>query len=241
MIKKYLSGFILANILLLHSTIVFAEIIVDDVAKKAFEGKVFVKPEYKKEIITDYAENDLKNQNLTKPAFKKVILEDDLIKNNPNLTNAVKPVANYKLIDENAQVIKIPIHSLSYITSKNDVKLGQTVTFETTEDIYKNNKLFIRQKTPVTAYVELITKAGRYGDPDEIELGRFCTKDINNNAVEIDGTIRKQGADRGKWAKPLYYIGISAPFPCAPLMLFYFVKGGKSKIKETEVFKLYYE
>lgn len=239
MIKKYLSGFILLSLLLLNLP-VFAEIIEDEVAKEAFAGKTFTKPEYKKEIITDNDEIALKNKNLSKPQFKNVTFEDDSSKNDPHLQNCIKPAVHYKLIDENAEIVKIPIHSAKLIKPKDDIKIGQTLIFTVSKDVFKDGKIFIKQNTPVNAYVELISKAARFGDPDEIELGRFSAKDINGNTIDLDGTIRKQGADRGKWAKPLYYAGATVPFG-APLMLFYFVKGGKVKITQGETFELYYE
>ena len=241
MIKKYLIGFLLFEVLLINSPFAFAQIIEDEIAKEAFKGQTFTKPVYQNKIIEDESEISLKNSELKKNVFKKTMIEDDLIKNNPHMKNCKKLVFKQRLIDENAQIIKISIHSTVFISPKNEIKIGQNLTFAVAKDIYKNKKLFIKKDTPVKTYVELISKAGYYGDPDELELGRFSTKDINGNIIELDGTIRKQGADRSKWAKPLYYIGASAPYPCGGLMMFYFVKGGKVKIKTNEFFDLYYE
>lgn len=240
MIKKNLSGLILLT-LVFQCSFAFAEIIEDDTAAQAFAGKTFTKPEYKKEIIEDEAAANLKSRNLSKPLFKLVLVEDEGLKNNTNFKNCTKPAVHHRLIDDNAQIVKISLHSINPITTKDGLKLGQKVMFQVSKDIYKNDKIFIKEGTPITAFVEMIAQAGRCGDPDEIELGRFSTQDVNGNLIDLDGIIRKQGADRGKWARSLYLIGINVPYPCAPLALFYFLKGGKTKIKQNEIFKLYYE
>lgn len=241
MIKKSLSGIILFSVLLIKLPFAFAEIIEDDTAKQAFAGKTFIKPEPKKEIIEDDTAANLKSRHLAKPVFKVVLVEDEYLKNDISLKNCTKPAVHHKIIDENAQIIKISLQSINLITTNDGLKLGQKVAFKVSKDVYKDGKIFIKEGTPITAFVELVSQAGRCGDPDEIELGRFSTQDVNQNPIDLDGIIRKQGADRGKWARSLYCIGRSAPYPCAPLMLVYFVKGGKTKIRPNDTFELYYE
>lgn len=241
MFRKILTIAFLANLILFQCHIVLAEIIEDDVALQSFKGQVLSKPVYKKEMIEDECAQDFKDKNLIKPVFKQVLLEDKFIENRPDVKTCTKHIVHYKFIDENAEIVKIPVSAVNLITTKDGLKLGQTVEFKVTKDVYKNGQLFIKNGTSVSAIVELISKAERYGDPDEIELGRFSTKDVKSNTVELVGNVRKQGADRGKWAKPLYYMGASVPYPCGILMVFYFVKGGKTNIKPEQTFELYYE
>lgn len=263
MIKKTLSGLILLNIALMQNGVALSEIIEDEVAKQAFEGKNFAKPVYQKPVIEDtLAAQAFGGKALSKPVFCKIIVEDDTaptktnrrpefkliivedesLQNDPKIKtcDTTRPAVHYKIIDEKSQIVKIKISSTDIITTKNSLKVGDKLNLKITEDIYRDNEVFIKKDTPVTAYIELISESDWFGDPDEIEIGRLLTQDIKGNPIEIEGVIRKQGANRGKWVKPLYYIGSCAPFG-APLMLTYFIKGGKTKIKPKDKFEFYYE
>ena len=184
---------------------------------------------------------NFKDKKLEIPVYKKVLLEDEVVKNDSKIQSCTKSAVHYKLIDENAEIVKVFVCSTNVITTKNSLKIGQNLDFKVVKDVYKNGVIFIKKDTPVNAFIELISKADRYGDPDEIEVGRFSTKDATGNSVELVGTVRKQGANRGKWAKPLYYAGLSVPLFGTPLLLCYFVKGGKTCIKTEQNFELYYE
>lgn len=241
MIQKFLSGAILFNMIFFQSTVVLSQIIEDEVAIQAFQGQNLSKPVFKKETIEDETALELKDKNLTRPVYKKVLVEDEIIKNDTSVQACTKPAVHYKLIDENAELIRVFVYATKLITTKNLLTIGQKVDFKVSKDVCKKGEVFIKEGTPVNAFIELISESGRYGDPDEIELGRFSTKDAKGNPVELSGTIRKQGANRGKWAKPLYYAGLSVPLFGAPLLLCYFVKGGKTNIKPDQNFELYYE
>lgn len=229
MTKKILFYIFLIFILFDYSY-AFAEIIEDDVVLPSLKGQVLSKPNCGKISIKDEALKDLKNEKFVKPAFKQELIEENLYLKEQEI---VKNIPSYKLIDENAEVVKVSIHSVNLITTKDGLKIGQKVEFKVAKDVYKNDKIFIKKDTPIDAFIELISKAGRFGEPDEIEIGRFFTKDVKNNPVELVGTVRKQGADRGIWVRPLYNTGYGA--------IFYFVKGGRTKIKPEHNFELYYE
>lgn len=241
MIKKFMSGAILFNMIFFQCNFACSQMIEDDVAIQSFQGKNVSKPVFEKEIIEDETAVDLKGKNLTRPAYKKVLVEDEVIKNNTDIQSFTKSAVHYKIIDENAELVSVPVCAANLITTKNGLKIGQKVIFKVSKDVYKNGEIFIKEGTLVNAFIELISESGRYGDPDEIELGRFSTKDVKGNPLELSGIVRKQGADRGKWAKPLYYAGLSVPLFGAPLLLCYFVKGGKTNIKPEQNFELYYE
>jgi len=241
MIKKFLSGSILFNMMFFQCNFAFSQIIEDDFAKQAFKGQNLAKPVCKKEIIEDEAVLELKDKTLIRPSYQKVLIEDKIIENTAELKASINPAVHYKLIDENAEVVRIPVCAINLITTKDSLKIGQNIYFKVSNDVYKNGEIFIKNGTTVNAFIELISKATYFGDPDEIELGRFSTKDVKGNTVELVGTVTKQGADRGKWAKPLYYAGLSVPLFGAPLLLCYFVKGGKTSIKPEQNFELYYE
>lgn len=241
MIKKSLSFIILLNIILLQCGFAFSQIIEDDVAIKSFQGQNLSKTVYKKEIIEDEAVLDFKDKNLSKPELKKVLLEDKFVENQSDIKKCVKQAVYYKVIDESVEVISIPICAIKLITTNEGLKIGQKVDFKISKDVYKNGEIFIKKDASVNAFIELISEAASYGDPDEIEIGRFSTIDTKGNSVNLAGIVKKQGANRAIWAKPLYYAGLSAPIFGAPLLLCYFVKGGKTHIKPEQIFQLYYE
>ncbi len=230
MIKKKLSCFVLLIIILFQYSCAVAQVIEDGVALQAFKGQNLSRPACKKQVIEDESIQDLKDKKFVKAVFNKdIIVENDYIKEQ----EIVRYKPSYKLIDENAEIVRIFVSAVNLITTKDGLKLGQKVNFKVSKDIYKNEVIFIKKDTSVEAFIELISAAGRCGDPDEIEIGRFSTKDINGNIINLTGTIRKQGADRGIWVRPLYNTGYGA--------IFYFVKGGKTRIKPEQNFELYYE
>lgn len=243
--------------------VALCEIIEDEVAKKSFAGQNLTKPVYQKPIIEDeVAQKSFDGKNFAKPLYgyitiedstmpvnaptkqpiKPSSIEDELLKNDPKLKTCslIRPVVAYKIIDEKHSIVKLKISPKTFISSENKLKIGDRVEMKIAQDVYRDGKLFLPKDALVSATVELISEPDWFGDPEEIELGRLLAKDTDGNPIEIEGVIRKQGANRGKWVKPLFAIGYGLPLG-APLMGFYYVKGGKTKLKPTEEFEFYYE
>lgn len=264
MIKKFFSLVILTGIISLQLGVVaFSDVIEDDVAAQAFNGKSLFKPACSIEIIEDGLAKDLQGKSLSVPANKPGIIEDDIankafqglvlskpipksvliedeVAKNLGAENLARPQLKCKLIDENAEIVKVSVYVVNSITAE-DLQIGQNINFKIKEDVSRNGKIFIKKDTSVTAFIENIAKVEKYGDPEEIEAGRFITTDVDGNIVSLSGIVRKQGANRAKWAKPIFWAGYcTLPFG-APLMLTYFVKGGKAKITPKQNYKLYYE
>lgn len=265
MIKKVLSSIVLISIIWLQlSVAAFSDVIEDDVVRQSFEGQTLHIPACRIEIIEDNTAADLVNKNLSVPARNVGIIEDDvadkafqnvtLNKPVPNTAiiedeavfkisgdkNSLTHKNNYKLIDETAETVYIVVFSSDSLKSE-DLKIGQKVTFRVKEDVCKGGKVFVKKDTTVEAFIENISKREKYGDPEEIEVGRFATVDTDGNIINLIGGVRKQGVNRAKWVKPVFYTGYCAlPFG-APLMLVGFIKGGKAKIEPNQNYKLYYE
>jgi len=239
--KKILSGAILLNFFACNFGT--AQIIEDEVAQQAFAGKNLTRPVYQKPLIEDgVVQQAFEGKTFYRPGFKAIMHEDKYINDKFVGKKYEKPAVHYKIIDENSQIVKISVHSAKVIDLKKEpVKLNQRLDFRVVEDVYRGGEIFIKKDTPVNAVVELVSKSDRFGDPQELELGRFSIKDVKGAVIELDGCIRKEGANRGKWAKPLYYAGLSASVFGTPLLLCYFVKGGKVKISPAQKFDFYYE
>jgi len=242
MIKKAFSAVLLLNILALQSGFAFAQIIEDDVAIQSFKGQKFVKPVCVKQIQRDEAFLESNSGKQPKPVFKLILQEDTFIKEQPPAIISAKHVVHYKIIDENAEIVKISVCSARDINLKKEpLKVNQLLDFKVADDVCRGGEIFIKKDTTVNAVVELVSKSDKFGDPQELELGQLWTKDIKGNMIELEGTIRKEGANRGKWAKPLYYAGGYVPIFGAPFLLCYFVKGGKVKLSPKQKFDFYYE
>lgn len=244
MCKKFLCLNLFAFIFLLSLSAANANEIIDEVAIQSFADKNLSKPIFDNKIIEDEAvKNELNNNYYAKITIDNSIIEDDAVTKNENLKTAVKPVIKLKLINENAEIIKIPISSIFQINTENNtiINEGQTLTFKVLKNIYKNGDVFIAKGTPVSALVETLTQPSFGGDPAEIHIGRFTTIDINGKKVELTGEIQKQGANRAIWVRPLADIVSWGSIYGTPLMLLYFVKGGDVKIDTNHEFVLCFE
>lgn len=243
MFKKIFISALLFNIFMFQPIYALAEIIEDTTAPKNTKDLVFLKAEYESEVIEDECIKELKNKGYKKEKYQFVLIEDSIVQNDEDL-HSLKGLAKYngayKLIDEKAQITRIYVSSSELITATT-IKEGQTLKFIVTKDVYRDGKIFIKKGTPVNAILELVSKQTYFGDPAEIEVGRLVTNDINGKIINIEGTIRQEGANRAMWVKPLYYAGINVPYFGLLFYSLYFVKGGKAKIKPSKEFEFYYE
>jgi len=243
---------------------VFAADIEDELSAQVFKEQNLENPIYTQEIIQDECIKNL-NDKSDKPIISQEFLNDELLSNGLNEKQLQKPTVNntiiidyipdkesnnqnlmkfdgkYKFIDENDQTVYIPISSINLLATQKGLFEGKKVNFIVISDVMKNGEVFIKKDTPVEAFVETITKSSFAGDPAELIIGRFTSKDINGNKICITGEIDKKGANRALWVKPLMYAGYCVPIFGTPLLLLYFVKGGKAKIKPKCKFKLYLE
>lgn len=230
---KIIACFFLIGVVFLGYKCAFAEVIEDDIAMSSFQGKNFQKPLLPMVYIEDDTAESLQGKTFKKTVYKHELLADTIPDEylNGRVLSKQKPVC--KMIDENAEIIKVSIHPVKAITTKEGLKITDTVYFAVSKDVYNKEELFIKKDSPVSGFIELISPAERFGEPDEIELSRFLTADTKGNKIVLVGNVRKQGADRGLWVRPLYNTGYGMPFAL--------VKGGRAKIKTTDEFELYYE
>jgi basic membrane lipoprotein Med (substrate-binding protein (PBP1-ABC) superfamily) len=237
--------------------VVLAEEIIDE-ATQVLKNQNIDKPFVNKDKITDEAlinvtlsDKKIKNlgfisDEIDQSSFKKEqLLKQKTVKNltieKEDIKVDSKYTRKYKLIDENQETVYVYVSSLNKIVTKKGLFEGQKVKFIVAEDVYKNKSLFIKKNTPVFAYIETITKSSFNGDPAQLIVGRFTTYDVLGNIIELSSQIKKNGANRSYWVRPLVTIGYCVPIFGTPLLLFFFVKGGRAKINTKQEFKLYYE
>ncbi len=84
-----------------------------------------------------------------------------------------------------------------YYTVQN-YDINDRINFIVGEDVYKNNKLYIKKGTTAVGIVrEAQIGLGQFTAPDEIHISMFTTKDVNNNDVKLYGNIIQEGKQTG--------------------------------------------
>lgn len=238
--KKYLGLIFIFLLVFCHvcTAIASSEIIEDEAAKELSKNQTLSKNEFKPETIEDeIADKTYKGKHFLQVTTKKEIIIEKIDIPDTGIQK-VKTVT--KPITED-DVINVYVCSATTIGSSSGKKVGDKVYFKVSQDVYKNGKLFIKKDTDSEAVLENISKQAMGGDPEEIEIGSFSTRDAGGNLINLTGSVRKQGANRATWVKPIVYTGYaSIPFG-APLMVVVLVKGGKARITPKENYKLYYE
>lgn len=93
-----------------------------------------------------------------------------------------------------AEKIPVRIAPLQAISTNNDeVEIGDWIKFEIAEDVYVNDKLYLKRNTEVTGIVDFVHPNGWGGDCAQIYFKKFYTNDVNNKKVEIDYPVNING------------------------------------------------
>lgn len=103
-------------------------------------------------------------------------------------------------VNEKIPVKLIPIQIIT--TDYDEIEVGSRLRFKIANDIYKNDKLFIKKDTPVSATVSHFKENGWCDDSSEMELDNFITKDISNKTVKINDTLKINAFEMLKWQNP---------------------------------------
>ncbi|MFA7658402.1 MAG: hypothetical protein WCY19_03110 [Candidatus Gastranaerophilaceae bacterium] len=91
---------------------------------------------------------------------------------------------------------KIPVKiapAQAFSTHHDEVQIGDWINFETVNDVYNGDKLYIKKGTRVIGVVDFVHDNGWLADSAEITLKEFLTVDANNKKVEIPYTIKIKG------------------------------------------------
>lgn len=109
-----------------------------------------------------------------------------------------------------------------------NLKQGETVTFEVANPVKVNGNVVVKQGTEVTAQVARLKNNFILGIPGELELTNFQLITGNNDTIPLRGKVSDKGEGR-YWA----HIGWFFLFPLL------FVKGGDGKIPATVQYTMY--
>jgi len=77
-----------------------------------------------------------------------------------------------------------PVQEIS--TFHDEVEVGDWIKFKVVNDVYYNEKIYIKKDTPVTGIVDSVHENGMIADNAEIVLKKFIFRDIQNNLIELN-------------------------------------------------------
>ncbi len=105
----------------------------------------------------------------------------------------------------------IPDQKIS--TTHDKIEVGDAIRFKVLNDVYKNDKLFIKKDTPIIGIVDHLSANGWEHDNAEITFKTFKARDINSNIININSDLKISGFEELKNLYPkkerfFQYIGI---------------------------------
>lgn len=189
------------------------------------------------ELLTSGFKN--KNKRVLFHKNRKNIIEDTFAKNTLDIKK-LSFINRKNLYDFSKEQIPIELKVIRNLSTKRDLREGQTITFKTIKDVVIDGKILPRG-TKVTGKVEMVSESDKMGTPFNIVIDNFNIKDPQNedSAITLQGTISKTGANRTLWVYPLYQAGnlvlYVAGFAFVP------IHGGHAKLLTNETFTVYYE
>ena len=113
----------------------------------------------------------------------------------------------------NAELIPIKFTPNQIIsTHHNEIEVGDWIRFKTINDVYVDDKLYIKKNTPIIGIVDYVHDNGIFIDNAEITIKKFITKDTNNQKVTIYQTLvlnRKDYITKTFGDKMTKYVGVA--------------------------------
>lgn len=125
---------------------------------------------------------------------------------------AVLLLCGNMVLAEKYPVKLVPAQNIS--TSYNEIETGDKIKFKSVNDVYKNDKLYMKSGTPVTGIVDYIDENGWAADHAEIQFKQFQTKDLDGKKVQITSPITINGFEELKYRYPKierFFQYLSAP------------------------------
>lgn len=93
-----------------------------------------------------------------------------------------------------AEKIPVKIAPTQIISTNHDeIEVGDKITFEVVNDVYKENKLFIKKGSTVQGTIDFVHPNGWFGDAANIKLINFSTADVNDKKVDISSPVNIKG------------------------------------------------
>ena len=85
-----------------------------------------------------------------------------------------------------AEKIPVKITPAQIISTHNDeIQVGDWIKFKIANDIYANDKVYLKKGTPIYGFVDFFHPNGWLRDSAEIKFEKFKTIDSSNQKIEI--------------------------------------------------------
>lgn len=93
-----------------------------------------------------------------------------------------------------AEKIPVKITPIEIISTNNDeIEIGDWINFAIVNDVYIDNKIYLRKGTPIIGFVDFFHPNGWAGDNAEIKFKTFKTTDKNDKTVTINYPLNISG------------------------------------------------
>ena len=116
--------------------------------------------------------------------------------------------------EKTAEKLNIEIQPIELISTCHDeTQINDIIRFKILNDVYYNNKLYIKKNAHIIGIVDYVQDNGWDYDNAQIQIKKFKTRDINGNIVEIQYPLEIDGFEilkyKGKrFAQLFNYAGI---------------------------------
>jgi hypothetical protein len=93
-----------------------------------------------------------------------------------------------------AEKIPVKIASIEVISTHHDeTEIGDWINFEIVNDVYTDDKLYLKKGTQISGFVDFYHPNGWAGDSAEVKFKKFETTDENNKKITINYPINVNG------------------------------------------------
>lgn len=94
----------------------------------------------------------------------------------------------------NAEKIPVKITPTQIVSTNHDeINIGDWVGFEIVNDVYLDDKLYIKKGTPIYGFVDFVHPNGWGGDCAEIKFKTFKTIDAEGKKITLNSFLDLQG------------------------------------------------
>lgn len=101
---------------------------------------------------------------------------------------------------EQTSVKIVPAQNIK--TCYDEIEVGDKIKFKVLNDIYKNERLYIKKGTEIIGIVDHLKDNGWLGDSAEINLKTFIIKDVNGNIIKTNSDLKINGFQELKYLYP---------------------------------------
>lgn len=125
--------------------------------------------------------------------MKKIILMTLLLLFNAGISFAIEDKIPIKIA---------PLEPIS--TAFDETEVGDRVPFLVVEDVYKNDKIFIKKGTTMYGTVDFVKENGWFGDNAEVEFKTFRVRNTSGKLTTFNSNLLLTGFNTLKWYNPAW-------------------------------------